>query len=279
MNKNLFKKFFQDYSKNVDNANSQFFWRLSDDIILSIIAKYIKNSSAKNSTILDAGGGTGRWVGMMSQKYKSKLILYDLSEDMLNVARNKKSLRDIGDRLEIIQGDIQDMSKVESSSVDYITSIYNPVSFVKSPILFFKEVKRILKRGGIAMIMGQGFTNAIASKINNYLADAKELAVLAKNEKVKWSSNLAPLHVFSKQSIENLAFKAGLKIVKTYGVPVFLQPGPEDFDSQNKQRSRVSTKLESDKTFYKAVYDLEMKHNANGSMVNRGMNLMLVVRK
>ncbi len=279
MVKNLFKKFFQDYSKNVDNANNQFFWRLSDDIILSIITKHIKNSPSKKAVILDAGGGTGRWIGIMSKKFNSKFILYDLSSDMLNMAKNKKDLECLKDRLEIVQGDIQNMFKIKSSSVDYVTSIYNPVSFVENPILFFKEIKRILKKGGIAVVMGQGFTNAIASKINNYLAEAKELTVLDKEEKVKWNPNLAALNVFSKESIENLANKAGLKLINTYGIPVFLQPGPEDFDSENKQRSRVSTKLEADNKFYKAVYKLEMKYNSKNTMVDRGMNLMVVVQK
>ncbi len=279
MSKDLFKKFFEDYSKNVDNANNQFFWRLSDDIILGVIAKYIKNSPTKKPVILDAGGGTGRWIRMMSQKYNSKFILYDLSEDMLNVARNKESLKNIKDRLEIVHGDIQKMSKIKDSSLDYITSIYNPISFVKNPVLFFKEIKRVLKKGGVGMVMSQGFPNAIASKINNYLASGKELNVLDKDEKVKWNNNLTPLNVFSKESFENLVLKAGLKVVKTYGIPVFLQPGPEDFDSENTQRSRVSTKLETDEDFYKAVYKLEMKYNSNESMVNRGMNLMVVVQK
>ena len=279
MVKNLFKKFFQDYSKNVDNANNQFFWRLSDDIILSIITKHIKNSPSKKAVILDAGGGTGRWIGIMSKKFNSKFILYDLSSDMLNMAKNKKDLECLKDRLEIVQGDIQNMFKIKSSSVDYVTSIYNPVSFVENPILFFKEIKRIFEKGGIAVVMGQGFTNAIASKINNYLAEAKELTVLDKEEKVKWNPNLAALNVFSKESIENLANKAGLKLINTYGIPVFLQPGPEDFDSENKQRSRVSTKLETDNKFYKDVYKLEMKYNSNNMMVNRGMNLMVVVQK
>ena len=266
-------------SKNVDNANNQFFWRLSDDIILSIITKHIKNSPSKKAVILDAGGGTGRWIGIMSKKFNSKFILYDLSSDMLNMAKNKKDLECLKDRLEIVQGDIQNMFKIKSSSVDYVTSIYNPVSFVENPILFFKEIKRILKKGGIAVVMGQGFTNAIASKINNYLAEAKELTVLDKEEKVKWNPNLAALNVFSKESIENLANKAGLKLINTYGIPVFLQPGPEDFDSENKQRSRVSTKLEADNKFYKAVYKLEMKYNSKNTMVDRGMNLMVVVQK
>lgn len=277
--RDLFKKFFKDYSKNVDNASSQFFWKLSDEIILGIIRKYIKSDLSKDAFILDAGGGTGRWLQMLSKIYHSKFVLYDKSEDMLKVARKKKELQKLGNRLEIIQGDIQDINNIKDSSIDYLISIYNPISFVKEPVLFFREVQRILKHNGIALVMGQGFHNAVASKINNYLADAPELNRLDKKGMVKWSSSLAPLHVFSKESFEKLADASRLKVVKTYGVPVFIQPGPEDFDAENKLKSKVSSKLKSDSKFYKTVFELEMKYNSQESLVNRGMNLIIVVQK
>lgn len=275
----LFEKFFEDYSKNVDNAKSQFFWKLSDEIILGIIARYIKSNISKEAVILDAGGGTGRWIQMLSKIYPSNFVLYDKSKDMLEVSFKKKELQKLGNRLKVIQGDIQDMKDIKDASVDYLISIYNAISFVKEPVLFFRELQRILKPNGIGLIMGQGFLNAIGSKINNYLADPHELNRLDKDEAVKWSSALAPLHVFSKESFERLANDSKLKIIKTYGVPVFVQPGPEDFDSENKLKSKISSKLGSNPEFYQTVYRLEMKYNSKESLVNRGMNLIIVIKK
>jgi len=51
------------------------------------------------------------------------------------------------EKLEIIQGDIQNMSAIKSSTIDYLISIYNPVSFIKSPLSFFKENKKDFKIG------------------------------------------------------------------------------------------------------------------------------------
>ena len=62
---------------------------------------------------------------------------------------------------------------------------------------------RILKKGGKIIIMGHGFFNAIASKINNYCADVKELGSLDKERMVKWSDYVPKLNVFSKEIIEN----------------------------------------------------------------------------
>ena len=53
-----FEDFFDNYSRNVDKAENVGFWKLSDKIILEIIKKHL--NPQENSTILDAGGGTGR---------------------------------------------------------------------------------------------------------------------------------------------------------------------------------------------------------------------------
>ena len=276
---NKFKKFFENYSKNVDNASALYFWKLLDEIILSIVAQQIKPPLSEDKVILDAGGGTGRWIQVLHKIYKSRFILFDNSPEMLNIARVKPDLQNISNRLEIIEGDIQKMLNVPSGSIDYLISIYNPISFVEKPQLFFNEIQRVLKNKGIALVMGQGYYNAIASKINNYLVGAPELANLEKSNKVKWNSSLCPLYVFSKEFLEELARKAKLETVKSYGIPVFIQPGPGDFDSENKFKSKISLRLEKDKRFYEAIYNLEMKYNSYDTMVNRGMNLMIAVQK
>jgi len=276
---NQFKLFFKDYSKNVDKADSQYFWKLLDEIILAIIIKEIPPPLEKANVILDAGGGTGRWIQKLSKKYCSKFILYDKSQAMLDVAKKKKALIKLKDRLEILRGDIQNMANIHSNTIDYLLSIYNPISFIEKPLLFFKEASRVLKPGGKALIMGQGFFNAVFSKINNYLASPSELKRLDKTKKVEWTDYVPSLNVFSKESLEKLTNEADLRVCNIYGLPVFIQPGMEDFDPKNQKRSNISQKLENNPNFYKCIYDLEIKYNSIDSLVNRGMNLMVVAQK
>jgi len=65
---------------------------------------------------------------------------------------------------------------------------------------------------------------------------------------------------------------------KTYGVPVLVQPGPEDFDPENIKKSRISNALEKE-IFFKKVFELEMKYNNHPTVVNRGMNMFAVAIK
>lgn len=278
MDKIEFDNFFRPYSKNVDNANKHGFWKLSDALITQIIKNNISVVIDEKAIILDAGGGTGRWVCDLSKIYKSKFVVYDMSRDMLEKAKENIRNANIENRVKLIEGDLRNMKSLESESVDYVVSIYSPISFVNEKEKAFSELFRVLKRGGKIIIMGHGFYNALASKINNYCADTKELGVLSNEQIVKWGEHVPKLSVFSKEIIESDLKQVGFSLEKTYGVPVFAQPGPEDFDPENITKSKISAALENE-NFFNKVLELEMKYNSQPTIANRGMNMFAVAVK
>lgn len=278
MNQKEFKDFFEPYAKNVDNANSLAFWKLSDGLIMQIIKNNIPAPLSDKELILDAGGGTGRWICDLSKIYNTDFILYDLSEDMLEVAKRNIKKKNIENRVKVFNGSLIDMREISDNSVDYVVSVYSPISFVYQKEKAVGELFRILKKGGRMIIMGHGYYNAIASKINNYTAPANELESLLTESMVKWGSHVPKLNVFSQESMEKMLEDAGFKVISTYGVPVFVQPGPEDWDLNNSKKSRISTALQ-EKSFFDEVFEIEMKYNHNPKISNRGMNIFTVVEK
>jgi hypothetical protein len=126
--------------------------------------------------------------------------------------------------------------------------------------------------------MGHGFYNAIFSKINNFCAEASELNDLDQEKMVKWGDYVPKLNVFSREILETDLQNAGFIPEKTYGVPVFTQPGPEDFDPENIKKSRISSALEKE-DFLNKVFELEMKYNSHPEIANRGMNIFSVAIK
>lgn len=278
MNKEEFDIFFKHYSKNVDDANRHGFWKLSDALIIQIIKDNIPVEINKDAVVLDAGGGTGRWVCDLSKIYKSKFIVYDLSREMLEKAKDNIRNANIENRVKLIEGDLKNMGSLETESIDYIVSIYSPISFIYDKEKAFSELFRVLKKDGKIIIMGHGFYNAIASKINNYCANIKELEVLDNNQMIKWGEHVPKLNVFSKETIEDNLKQAGFSLDKTYGVPIFAQPGSEDFDPENKKKSGISSALEKE-DFFNKVFELEMKYNSQPTIANRGMNMFAVAIK
>lgn len=278
MNPQLFKSFFESYAKNVDQANNLAFWKLSDAIITAIIQKELPSTLGGEDVILDAGGGTARWAIMLAQIFKSNFVVYDLSEDMLLQAKRNIAEAGLHERIHLVNGSLTDMSQVADCSIDHIVSIYSPLSFIYEQDKDAKELFCILKPGGRILIMSHGYHNALASKINNYRASAEELQKLADEQMVKWAPHVPELVTHSKESIEKLFSDAGFHIQKTYGVPVFVQPGPEDFDPENEKKSAVSEYLENPDVF-KSVFEIEMRFNANETVVNRGMNMFMLAEK
>ncbi len=82
----------------------------------------------------------------------------------------------------------------------------------------------------------------------------------------------------SKESIEKLFSGVGFQIIKTYGVPVFVQPGNEDFDPNNRKKSGISEYIEDTDNFA-SILELEMKYNSLDAVANRGMNIFMLAEK
>lgn len=279
MKKEIFNSFFKPYAKNVDNvAEVSAFWRLSDEIITEIIRREIAPYCTDSSLTMDAGGGTGRWAIKLSEVLKGKFIVFDRSEDMLSRASENIRKSNASDRISVVEGNLTHMDDFANNSIDNVVSIYSPLSFIYEQDKMAKELFRILKPGGHILIMSHSYHNALASKINNYRAKGDELQKLANEQRVKWAPHVPELVTHSKESMEKLFSDAGFKIQKTYGVPVFVQPGPEDFDPNNEKKSAVSEYLE-DSDVFKSVFEIEMRFNANETVANRGMNIFMLAEK
>jgi len=277
MRQEEFDSFFSSYSKNVDKAERQGFWRLSDVIVESLIRTYM-SAVDKDGTILDAGGGTARWACRLAPRTEANFIVYDKSRDMLEQAARNISASGLSQRIKLVRGEAEDMAEIPSGSVDFIYSTYGVISFIGDIDKAFSEFYRILKPGGVVLVMGHGFGNSLSSKINNYVAPADEIGWMTASANVKWADYVPVLKTFSRESLRDALSTAGFKPEKEFGVPVFVQPGAEDFDPNNERISKISAAL-ADESLFKQVYDTEMAFNSHPNMVDRGVNVIAVGRK
>lgn len=277
MDSTAFSQFFRPYSQNVDNAAKLHFWRFSDRLVIEIMKQHLLHLGP-SSVLLDAGGGTGRWIQILANLLPCKFILYDLSEDMLKKAESNLAEPSLRARSTIVHGNLEEMGKLEDESVDGIISLYAPIGFVVNPPRAVKELFRVLRPGGKILMMGHSYHNSLYSKINNYLAPGGEILKMKENYTVKWAEFVPELHTFSAESMRALLEQGGFSVHKVYGLPIYLQPGPEDFDQENKLQSRISKYL-SDPEVFESMVTLEMSVNSDPALVNRGVNILGVGTK
>ena len=70
-----FKQFFSEYAQNVDQAEQQYFWKLSDELMEGIIRQHVPADLPSDAVLMDAGGGTGRWIVKLSAVYACRFTL------------------------------------------------------------------------------------------------------------------------------------------------------------------------------------------------------------
>ena len=99
-----------------------------------------------DSVILDIGGGTGRWSLQLARE-GYHVVLGDISNGMLNVARDKLKDAGLSDLVDVQRLDICSMSGLADSSFDFILCQGDPLSYVSNPAKAAAECFRVAKPG------------------------------------------------------------------------------------------------------------------------------------
>lgn len=113
------------------------------------VVKIIKNQNPE--TVLDIATGTGDLAIMMAKSTDAKITGFDLSAGMLEVGRKKIAELNLGNRIEMIQGDAEKMP-FDDNSFDCITVAFGVRNFedLKKGL---DEIYRVLKPGGKFVIL------------------------------------------------------------------------------------------------------------------------------
>lgn len=114
--------------------------------------KILKMIAAKKpETILDIATGTGDLAILMTATSAKKIVGLDLSDRMLEVGRKKIIAKKLTDRIEMIQGDSENLPFADNS-FDAVTVAYGIRNF-ENLNQGLQEISRVLKPGGTLVIL------------------------------------------------------------------------------------------------------------------------------
>lgn len=190
-----------------------------DRVCDMIIEHFIIENLPKNKTlkILDAGGGTGRFSEPLLKK-GHKVILTELSSEMLNKAKNKlKSYPNIY----FIKNSVINMVEFKDESFDVVIMINAILDYCGDHKKAMQEVHRILKNGGL-----------LIATVNNRLLYCKshelkegDYDLFRKNMKtgdryIVWGGQEKGhiSHEFTLDELKNSLTKNGFNIKKLLGI-------------------------------------------------------------
>ncbi len=138
------KFFFNDWAKTYDCTFGKYFLRKAQRDSIEIISK-------NNFSALDVSCGTGEGLLILRKKTNGKIAGVDLSEEMLKIAKQKFS----GKNIELKKASVDDIPyKDESFDVVLSTEAFH---HYPNPENAVKEMIRVLKKGGELIITDPDF--------------------------------------------------------------------------------------------------------------------------
>ena len=271
------KKYFNLKAKNYDDVEYQVYWNLSDSLLWYLLKfKILDKLKNKKIKVLDAGGGTGRWlIQIIKYLPDSSGTLYDFSESMLDVARNKIRDGKLQERIEIINGNLENMRSCKNSQYDIAICFHNPLSFVKNYNKAFGEITKKLKKGGYFILVVSNKYHMLY--VNAQTGDIQNMKILLKTDIGSFNEHMPPIHTFTPISIMSLYQKFGLKEIHTYGFPVTIYPQLENTAISGSGK-RTKAILEDADTFA-IIEEIEKQLVLCEEAAPRGNSLFVIGRK
>jgi len=196
------------------------FHQLELDTTIKFLDKYLP----KSGTILDAGGGPGRYTIELAKK-DYQMILLDITPELLDKAtRNikkygvKKNIKDV------VHGNITDLSRLTDESFDAVLCLGGPLSHVEGEdnrIKAVTELVRVAKKGAPIFISVIGKLGVLLKMLKHWpdeLASTEHFEKLWKvGDDDMWRMKYY-CHFFLPDELTDIVESAGVEVVERVGL-------------------------------------------------------------
>jgi len=197
--------------------------RISDEITWRFTEPYLP----KLGVALDAGGGAGGWAIEMAKR-GLKVMLYDLSPDMLREASKKIGRHGLSDFIQVRQGDIRAMP-FKDEEFDFVLCEADPIAYCGDPDKAIGELSRVMKPNCLLVVGVESTYFKAFRALRNGEPLGEVLRILDTGVVPLCDENEVPLfdvQTFTIAQLMDLLNKHGLEVVKFAGKPIFASAIP-----------------------------------------------------
>lgn len=203
------KKYYNNKSPTYDDYSRQLWSKVYDAVTWKITEPYVpKNTQA---LVFDAAGGTGKWTIPIA-KCGSRVVLGDVSEGMLKVAKEKI-------RKEGLQGRVE-LKKCDLRKLDFQDEMFDLVfcehalCFIKEQQKVIEELVRVLKKGHPIIVTGQ---NRYVMSISLVSEDVDYAYDVLSKRKPFFMRNSLDVFTLSPEEFKQMLERNGVRIEKIIG--------------------------------------------------------------
>jgi ubiquinone/menaquinone biosynthesis C-methylase UbiE len=203
------KKYYDDKSRAYDDYSRQLWSKVYDAVTWKITEPYIPKSS--RAVVFDAAGGTGKWTIPIA-KCGPRVVLGDISEGMLKVAKEKISREDLQERVKVRKCDLRRLD-FQDETFDLVFCEH-ALCFIKEQDKVIKELVRVLKIGHPIIVTGQNryvMSISLVSEDIDYAHD-----VLSK-ERPFFMRNSLNVFTLSPEELKQMLERNKVRIEKIIG--------------------------------------------------------------
>lgn len=237
---------------------------LYNKITLSNIKRFLPPN--KDSLILDAGGGSGIWaVEVANMDYR--VVLVDISQGMLEKAREKVDSLGLSDRIQIRESDITHMPEFEDGQFDMIICEGDPLSYCGDHRSAVREFARVVRCHGHVVASVDSRASALSWIASSDDTDA--ITKLLETGEVLHSHGDGrfsyAVHAFTPAELAELFETEGFEVCRIIGKPVIAR--------------RLSLFASSDPEIQEWLYQLELRYGDDPAYIAHAGHLEIAVRK
>jgi ubiquinone/menaquinone biosynthesis C-methylase UbiE len=259
------EKYYDEFAQNYDETYEENSWRLYDDLtwhFLQPAMPPIKNPDSPPQ-VLDIGGGTGKWALKLAQ-LGYIVICGDISQLMLNKAKEKAQKLGLLARIDFRILDIRNMENLKSNSFDLVIALGDVISYALDDDDAVKELYRVTKPDGFCVA---SVDNTMMYIINEIKYDHFERIPALLETKVTDFFGPHPIRTFLPEDLKLLFERHGFIVEHLVGKPVI---------SSLMARKVKKHKLDS---HYDFIFNLEKRFGEHPNYIGHGGHLQITAKK
>jgi len=208
---------FQDADKYADYLKTPS-GKLRSELAWENLRRFLPSKTSKRRG-LDLGGGTG-FASVQLARMGYQVVLLDVSEEMLRIAREQAGHGDVPTRISFCQDDASRLPELFDAESFDVVVCHNLLEFSENPSAIVHGIGNVLRKCAVLSVLvrnraGEVLKNAIKSR------DSKIALANLAAETVLDSLYDEPVRVFALAEVRELLARAGLEIVAEHGVRVF----------------------------------------------------------
>lgn len=207
-------QYYDDRCGIYDDEQRLLYFRVYDEVTWKHTQPFIPEGA--NARVLDAAGGTGKW-SIPIARHGPRVVLVDLSNGMLGVARRKVAEAGLDGRIEIHHGDITSLN-FNDETFDMVFCDH-ALCFVNDTEKAVRELVRVLKSNSPLVISAQ---NRYPLSLSILADDFEKGARILNGEEQFMMQGRVPVHTLCPQEFHVLLESNGVQVRRMIGKGIIL---------------------------------------------------------